>query len=110
MTDDQYLEDAGMLSIAQVSFGVNEDTFHAMLSRLIHETLEREFAQFLGARWFELRSGVMCGMAIRRQFTAHKGRSSSASHAISPGRSEPSLFARQLMSPTQRSWFLGEWR
>ena len=62
-------KDSPVLSLPQASPGANEDPFRAMLSTLIHETLEREFAQFLGARRFERspeRRDVRNGIGLAR--------------------------------------------
>lgn len=67
-------KDSPVLSLPQGSSGAPEDPFRAMLSTLIHETLEREFAQFLGARRFERspeRRDVRNGYR-RRQFTTRR--------------------------------------
>jgi transposase-like protein len=67
-----------------------------MLSTLIHETMEREFAQFLGARRFERspeRRDVRNGYR-RRQFTTRVGQLELRIPRDRAGRFQPSLFAR----------------
>lgn len=93
-------KDSPVLSPPQVSPGVTEDPFRAMLSTLIHETLEREFAQFLGARRFERspeRRDVRNGYR-RRQFTTRVGPIELRIPRDRAGRFQPSLFARYQRS------------
>lgn len=77
-----------------------EDPFRAMLSTLIHETLEREFTQFLGARPFErsaTRRDVRNGYR-RRQFSTRVGQLELRIPRDRAGRFQPSLFARYQRS------------
>lgn len=77
-----------------------DDPFRTMLSTLIHETLEREFTQFLGAKPFErspARRDVRNGYR-RRQFSTRVGQLELKVPRDRAGRFQPSLFARYQRS------------
>lgn len=93
-------KDSPVLSLPQASPGVTEDPFRAMLSTLIHETLNREFTQFLGAQHYERspeRRDVRNGYR-RRQFTTRVGQLELRIPRDRAGRFQPSLFARYQRS------------
>lgn len=77
-----------------------EDALRAMLQTLIQETLEREFAQFLGAAPFE-RSAARRGLRNghrRRRFLTRVGPLALRVPRDRAGRFQPSLFARYQRS------------
>lgn len=93
-------KDSPVLSRPQVASGATEDPIRAMLSTLIHETLEREFARFVGAQRFERspeRRDVRNGYR-RRQFTTRVGQLELRIPRDRAGRFQPSLFARYQRS------------
>lgn len=94
-------KDSPILSLPQVAVsGAPEDALRTMLSMLVHETIEREFAQFLGARRFErsaTRRGVRNGYR-RRQFLTRVGTLELRIPRDRAGRFQPSLFARYQRS------------
>jgi len=76
------------------------DPLRAMLSSLIHETIEREFTQFVGAQRFERtpdRREVRNGFR-RRQFSTRVGQLELRIPRDRAGRFQPSLFARYQRS------------
>lgn len=93
-------KDSPILSLPQASAGATEDPIRAMLSTLIHETLEREFTRFVGAQRFERspeRRDVRNGYR-RRQFTTRVGQLELRIPRDRAGRFQPSLFARYQRS------------
>jgi transposase-like protein len=101
-------KDSAILALPQGSHGTGgtgsaaapADVLRTMLTTLIHETIEREFAQFLGARPFERtpqRRGVRNGYR-RRQFTTRVGTLELRIPRDRAGRFQPSLFARYQRS------------
>lgn len=79
---------------------VPADPLRAMLTSLIHETIEREFSQFIGAQRFERtpdrrehRNGFR-----RRQFSTRVGQLELRIPRDRAGRFQPSLFARYQRS------------
>jgi transposase-like protein len=95
--------DATVLPLAQspvAGLGAPEDALRTMLQHLIHETLEREFQQFLGAARFErsaTRRGVRNGPRRRRLLT-RLGTLELRVPRDRAGQFQPSLFARYQRS------------
>ena len=92
-------KDSPVLSLPQ-GVPVPVDPLRAMLSSLIHETIEREFTQFIGAKPFERsperrehRNGFR-----RRQFSTRVGQLELKIPRDRAGRFQPSLFARYQRS------------
>lgn len=89
--------DAAVLPLAQ---SAPADALRATLGQLIHETLEREFAQFVGAGRFERtpeRRGVRNGYRRRRLLT-RVGSLELRVPRDPAGRFQPTLFARYQRS------------
>jgi transposase-like protein len=92
-------KDSTVLSLPQGA-PVPADPLRAMLSSLIHETIEREFTQFIGAQRFERtpdRREVRNGFR-RRQFSTRVGQLELKIPRDRAGRFQPSLFARYQRS------------
>lgn len=95
--------DATVLPLTQSAVagsGAPEDALRTMLQHLIHETLEREFQQFLGAARFErsaTRRGVRNGHRRRRLLT-RVGSLELRVPRDRAGHFQPSLFARYQRS------------
>jgi transposase-like protein len=98
-------KDSAIHALAQGTGGTGSaapptDPLRAMLSTLIDETIEREFAQFLGAERFARtpeRRGIRNGYR-RRQFTTRVGTLELRIPRDRAGRFQPSLFARYQRS------------
>lgn len=101
-------KDSAILSLPQGTIGPGgagsaaapADALRMMLSTLMHETIEREFAQFLGAQPFERtaeRRGGRNGYR-RRQFTTRVGTLDLRIPRDRAGRFQPSRFARYQRS------------
>lgn len=96
------LKDSAILPLPQgtPSGAASADVLRAMLSTMIHETLEREFAQFVGARPFErteARRDVRNGYRTRK-FSTRVGQIELRIPRDRAGRFQPSLFARYQRS------------
>lgn len=95
-------KDSSILSLPQAAGGelAPADALRTMLSSLVHEVIEREFAEFVGARRFERspeRRDVRNGYR-RRQFTTRVGQLELRIPRDRAGRFQPSLFARYQRS------------
>lgn len=92
-------KDSPVLSLPQGA-PVPADPLRTMLTSLIHETIEREFTQFVGAQRFERtpdRREVRNGFR-RRQFSTRVGQLELKIPRDRAGRFQPSLFARYQRS------------
>ncbi|HEX6532941.1 MAG TPA: IS256 family transposase [Gemmatimonadaceae bacterium] len=93
-------KDGTVLPLPQSGGGAPEDALRTMLQHLIHETLEREFQQFLGAARFERspeRRGVRNGHRRRRLLT-RVGSLELKVPRDRAGAFQPALFARYQRS------------
>jgi putative transposase len=93
-------KDGTVLSLPQSGGGAPEDALRAMLQHLIHQTLEHEFRQFLGAARFERspeRRGVRNGHRRRRLLT-RVGALELRVPRDRAGQFQPTLFARYQRS------------
>ena len=93
-------KDGTVLSLPQSGGGAPEDALRAMLQHLIHQTLEPEFRQFLGAARFERspeRRGVRNGHRRRRLLT-RVGALELRVPRDRAGQFQPTLFARYQRS------------
>lgn len=92
--------DATVRPLAQSGLAAPEDALRLMLQQLVHDALEREFAQFLGAARFERtpeRRGLRNGHRRRRLLT-RVGALELRVPRDRAGRFQPSLFARYQRS------------
>jgi len=93
-------KDGTVLSLPQSGGGAPEDALRVMLQHLIHQTLEHEFRQFLGAARFERspeRRGVRNGHRRRRLLT-RVGALELRVPRDRAGQFQPTLFARYQRS------------
>jgi putative transposase len=99
ITDDQFPEGFPR-ALPSAGVPVSADPLRTMLTSLIHETIEREFTQFVGAQRFERtpdRREVRNGFR-RRQFSTRVGMLELRIPRDRAGRFQPSLFARYQRS------------